>query len=52
MTLGIRIECHYAQCPIFLIAMLSVIMLSVIMLSVVMLNVIMLSVVAPKQALR
>jgi hypothetical protein len=40
MTLGIKIECHYAECHIFLIVMLIVIMPSVVMLDVIMLSVV------------
>ncbi len=47
MTLSITKICHYAECRILLIVMLSVIMLSVIMLSAGMLSVVMLSVVVP-----
>ncbi len=43
MTLGITIECQYAECRIFLIVTLSVVMLIVIMLSVAIQNVIMLN---------
>jgi hypothetical protein len=42
---SLHAECHYNECCILFIVMLSVTMLNVIMLSVVMVNVIMLSVV-------
>ncbi len=35
MTLGIRIECHNAECSLFLIVTLSVVRQSAVMLSVV-----------------
>ncbi len=47
MTLGIRIECHYAECRVFHIIMLKVNTPGVIMLNVVILNVMMLIAVAP-----
>ncbi len=34
MALGIRIECHYAECHVFLIVMLSVVTPDVITMSV------------------
>jgi hypothetical protein len=46
VPLSISIECHHAECRIFIV-MLDVILLSVDMLSVVVLNVVMLSVRAP-----
>ncbi len=42
MTLDIRIECHQAECRVFIIVMLRFVMVSVFML-----NVVVLSVVAP-----
>jgi hypothetical protein len=45
MTLSITMLCHYAECRVLFIIMLSVIMLSVVMLSVIMLSVVMLNVV-------
>jgi hypothetical protein len=45
MTLSITMLCHYAECRVILIVMLSAIMLNVIRLSVIMLNVVMLNVI-------
>ncbi len=45
MTLGIRVECHNAECDFFIIVIMSNVVLSVFMLIVVMLNVILLSVI-------
>ncbi len=39
-TFGIIIECHYAECHVFLTDMVNVIKLSVVLLNVVMLSVV------------
>jgi hypothetical protein len=52
MTLSLTAQaplCHYGECCILFIAMLSVIMLNIIMLSIVVLNAVMLSVVVPTE---